>query len=236
MALTKHISIGARFGRLTVEAIDSASQRRRRFLCRCDCGQQTTAYSFHLTSGATRSCGCLMVENRTLGNHDVRFERYIAMHAPELEDIKGTALEDFIPDWPCSWSVAINNSVMVKHRIAGGAHAIYNNTIKSGWSTVTGHLHALNVRRFSDYNGLRFGVDTGCLADPDSDAFDYTEDSPKDWASGFAVLSFDNSRLLWPEICYVDKGRVWFRGEELVKGSQAACRPARRSIRETHCS
>jgi hypothetical protein len=159
---------------------------------------------------------------RTLGNHDVRFERYIAIHAPELEDIKGTALEDFIPDWPCSWSVAINNRVMVKHRIAGGVHAIYNNTLKAGWSTVTGHLHNLNVRRFTDYDGLRFGVDTGTLADPEHDAFDYTEDSPKDWASGFAVLSFRDGRLLWPEVCYVDGSGAWFRGEAIFGRRKAA--------------
>ena len=34
---------------------------------------------------------------RTLGNHDSRFENYIAANAPELEGIHGTSLFDFLP-------------------------------------------------------------------------------------------------------------------------------------------
>jgi len=108
------------------------------------------------------------------------------------------------------------NQTIVKHRFAGGIHATYNNTLKSGRSIVTGHLHSLNVRAWTDYNGTRFGVDTGTLADPDHDAFDYTEDNPKDWRSGFAVLTYRKGKLLWPELCYVDNGVAYFRGEAIA--------------------
>jgi len=153
---------------------------------------------------------------RTLGNHCIRFEQKLAGLAPQYKGVTGTALEDHIPDWPCSWSVWINDTVVVKHRWAGGIHATYNNTLKSGKTIVTGHLHALNVRAFTDYNGTRWGVDTGTLADPDHDAFDYTEDNPKDWRSGFVVLTFRDGHLLWPELCYVDRGKAWFRGEAVA--------------------
>lgn len=151
---------------------------------------------------------------RTLGNHDVRFERYIATHAPELEDIRGTALEDFIPDWPCSWSVAINENTLVKHRWKAGIHAPYRNTVESGWNIVTGHLHKMQVSPFTDLrDDIRFGVDAGCLADPDHDCFDYLEDAPQQWRSGFVVLTYRDGVLLWPEFCYVRDGRAWWRGE-----------------------
>jgi hypothetical protein len=153
---------------------------------------------------------------RTLGNHCIRFERWLATRAPEFRGLTGTTLEDHIPDWPCSWSVWVNNTVVIKHRWAGGTHATYNNTLKSGKTVVTGHLHALNVRAFTDYNGVRWGVDTGTLADTDHDAFDYTEDNPKDWRSGFAVLTFRDSKLLWPELAYVDHEKCWFRGEAIA--------------------
>lgn len=152
---------------------------------------------------------------RTLGNHDVRFERFLAMHAREYEGLKGTSLDDYIPRWPSSWLVEINNDVVVKHRNVGGIHATYNNTLRSGRSIITGHMHSMKCTPWTDYNGIRFGVDAGCLADPDHDAFDYTEGNPKDWRSGFAVLTFKNKKLLWPEFCYVDDGVSYFRGAAL---------------------
>lgn len=153
---------------------------------------------------------------RTLGNHDIRFERHLAVHAPQYRGLAGTSLEDHIPKWPCSWTVEINGHVMVKHRHANGLHATYNNTLRSGRTMVTGHLHALNVRAWTDYNGTRYGVDTGTLADPDHEAFDYREDGPADWRSGFAVLTFRKGKLLWPELCYVDSGAAYFRGEAIA--------------------
>ena len=152
---------------------------------------------------------------RTLGNHDIRFERHLAVHAPQYRGLAGTSLEDHIPDWPCSWTVEVNETI-IKHRWAGGLHAVYNNTLRSGRSIVTGHLHSLKVTPWSDYNGTRYGVDTGTLADVDHDAFDYTEDNPKNWRSGFAVLTYNKGKLLWPELCHVDKGIAYFRGEAIA--------------------
>lgn len=56
---------GTRFGRLAV--IEEAPRgkdrlRRRRWSCRCDCGQLTIARAADLTYGTTRSCGCLRDE------------------------------------------------------------------------------------------------------------------------------------------------------------------------------
>ena len=36
----------------------------------------------------------------TLGNHDVRLSRYVAVKAPELTDMDGMRLEDWAPQWP----------------------------------------------------------------------------------------------------------------------------------------
>ena len=55
---------GQRFGRLIVEAEVSAffSDKRRRFLCLCDCGQHVVVELSRLTSGYVKSCGCLRRE------------------------------------------------------------------------------------------------------------------------------------------------------------------------------
>lgn len=151
----------------------------------------------------------------TLGNHDARFETRLATVAPEYAKIHGVHLQDHFPYWQPCWSVWINNEVVVKHRYKGGIHATHNNTVNSGKTIVTGHLHSLKVTPFSDYNGTRWGVDTGTLADPYGPQFiDYCEGAPMNWRSGFAVLTFKDGELLDPELVRVmDEGRVCFQGK-----------------------
>ena len=150
----------------------------------------------------------------TLGNHCARFETRLATVAPEFGRVHGFSLKDHFPAWSGSWSTWINGDVVIKHRLSGGIGAVRNNTLKSGKTMVTGHLHSLKVTPFTDYSGTRYGVDSGCLADTEAQAFvDYTEDGPLDWRSGFIVLTFHDGRLLFPEIVSVfDKHHVQFRG------------------------
>jgi hypothetical protein len=152
----------------------------------------------------------------TLGNHCARYETRLASVAPEFAKMQGFSLKDHFPAWAASWSTWVND-VVIKHRLSGGIGAVRNNTVKSGKSIVTGHLHSLKVIPFTDYAGTRYGVDSGCLADPGAQAFvDYTEDGPLDWRSGFVVLTFHNGRLLFPELVSVfDKNHVEFRGNVL---------------------
>jgi hypothetical protein len=150
-----------------------------------------------------------------LGNHDARYEVRLAQVAPEFKDVHGISLADHIVGWTPCWAVHINDNTVIKHRYKGGSHAPYNNTVASGRSIITGHLHSQKVTPYTDYSGTRYGVDTGCLADPSHDAFtDYTEDNPKDWRSGFCVLTYRAGRLLMPELVSVwNANHVQFRGE-----------------------
>jgi len=150
-----------------------------------------------------------------LGNHDARFETRLAQVAPEFEGIDGFHLKDKFPKWAPCWSLFVNGCTVIKHRFKGGIHATHNNTIWSGKTIVTGHLHSLKVTPFSDYNGTRWGVDTGTLADPYGPQFvDYSEDSPKNHRSGFAVLTYHKGVLLTPEVARViDDSSIDFRGQ-----------------------
>lgn len=150
----------------------------------------------------------------TGGNHDARFENRLAMNASEFEGVKGFRLADHFPLWEFCTSVWVNGNVAIKHRYKGGVHAAHNNTVNAGISIVTGHLHSLKVTPFNDYRGARWGVDTGTMAEPDDEQFDYAEDNPQNHRSGFVVLTFAKGRLLWPEIVHViEEGKVSFRGE-----------------------
>ena len=152
----------------------------------------------------------------TLGNHDARFETRLAATAGEYEGVHGFTLKDHFPKWTPCWSCWPTEKVVVKHRWKGGVHATHNNTVGSGKTMVTGHLHSLKVTPFSDYEPRpRWGVDTGTLADVDGPQFmDYLEDAPTNWRSGFAVLTFHKGELLWPELVHrFADGVVEFRGK-----------------------
>jgi hypothetical protein len=151
-----------------------------------------------------------------LGNHDARYETFLAAQVPQFQGVDGFQLRHHFPEWKPCWSVWIGNAV-IKHRWKGGIHAVHNNTVNSGKTMVTGHLHSLKVTPWTDYNGTRYGVDCGTMAQPHGPQFnDYTEDNPVNWRSGFAVLTFWKGTLLWPEVCHVideEQGLVQFRGE-----------------------
>ena len=163
--------------------------------------------------------GCLL--HRTIGNHDIRFEKRLSANVPQYEGVAGTRLKDHLPAWNESWSLYINPDfeapTMVKHRPPSqGLHSSYNSTLRAGTNMVCGHLHKLMVYPWTDYRGRRYGVDTGTLADwEDSSAFNYAEDDPRPWASGFAVLTFHKQHLLLPELCQVSSFGAVFRGQVL---------------------
>ena len=163
------------------------------------------------------------IENRVLkqtpliwpmGNHDARYEQLIVNKAPELQGLQGTQLRDYFPLWQPCYSFWVNDDTVIKHRYKGGAMAGRNNTLHGGINFVTGHTHVGAVNLLTDYNGTRYGVQTGTLANPVGRQFEYAEDNPKDWMAGFAVLSFHEGKLLIPELVRVwDEDHFEFRGK-----------------------
>lgn len=155
----------------------------------------------------------------TLGNHDARFESYIANNAPELAKVHGVHLKDHFPNWEPCWSVVINEDskfpIMIKHRWKGGIGAARNNANGARRTFVTGHTHQMNCAPLSAYEyDTIFGVECGTLAEPFGPQFEaYTEDNPRNWISGFGLLTITNGHLHWPEFCRtVGKGKYEFRG------------------------
>jgi hypothetical protein len=163
--------------------------------------------------------GCRKVWS--LGNHDGRFEASIAAKLPDFAKVHGASLKDHFPVWEPCWGCFINDNpsgVVIKHFFKGGLHANVNNALWGGRTMVTGHLHNAKVYPLSDYNGTRYGVETGCLADIQGRVrgrqFNYTQSNPLNWMSGFAFLTFKGGRLLYPELVTAfDRDHVQFRGE-----------------------
>ena len=66
-----NIISGQKFNRLTIieeveRHIYPSGRPRRRFLCKCDCGNQTTVMINKILNGHTNSCGCYRKENSSI--------------------------------------------------------------------------------------------------------------------------------------------------------------------------
>lgn len=95
--------LGMKFGYLTVVAeIDIRSAGAVMWECSCKCGKTTIVRSYSLTSGATKSCGCLHIEKIT--KHGLRYTReyktLVAMKSrcnsetcPEYKDYGGRGIK-----------------------------------------------------------------------------------------------------------------------------------------------
>jgi hypothetical protein len=155
----------------------------------------------------------------TWGNHDMRFSARISNQVGDAyKDVVGFNLPDHFPRWKFSTSIMVNNNTQIKHRNYNGIHAAYNATLRSGVSTVNGHLHSLKVFPHTNLLGTSYGVDCGSLADVWGQQFAYTEDQTRSHRSGFVVLTYHNSKLMPPELCEVineEEGLAFFRGKIL---------------------
>lgn len=60
------IVLGQKFGRLTVLSVLPSTDRKRRVLCRCDCGIEKVVSFPDMRVGHIRSCGCLIVDTRDM--------------------------------------------------------------------------------------------------------------------------------------------------------------------------
>jgi hypothetical protein len=153
---------------------------------------------------------------RTLGNHDDRFEARLSFAAPQYEGMAGTRLKDHIPRWDECERIDVNEDCEFVHNIRNGTVGRDRaNVLATGHSTVVGHSHQLHIFPQTWRRGTYYGVCAGTLADLDDDVFAYTGSRPKEWQSGFVVMTWYNGKLLYPEVGYNHDGKVYFRGKEV---------------------
>lgn len=160
---------------------------------------------------------------RTVGNHDQRFDKYLAQHAGEMEGIEGFRLSDHLKEWEETTSVWINGHTVVKHRWHGGIHGAWQNVLKSGVTMITGHTHTLLCRPFVDYRGRRYGIEDGTLAEPGGAPFAYAEDNPSQGCSGFVSVTFAaDGTIQYPQLCEIKDGVAYYRDEVVLRERQKA--------------
>lgn len=151
---------------------------------------------------------------RTYGNHCARFESRLSAMVPQYEGVAGFTLRDHLPKWADSDRIDVNDDMVVLHDWHSGVHSGWNDVLKGGCHTVTGHTHELGCKAHRGFKNTHYGIKTGMLADEYQEEFDYRLGKPgMNWQSGFAVLTWVDGQLLFPEFCAVrDDGKAYFRG------------------------
>lgn len=151
---------------------------------------------------------------RTYGNHCARFESRLSAQVPQYEGVPGFTLREHLPKWMDSDRIDVNEDMVIIHDWHAGVHSGWNDVLKGGCHTVTGHTHELGCKAHRGFKSTRYGIKTGMLADNDQPEFDYRLGKPGfNWQSGFAVLTWRDGMLLHPEFCAVrEDGNAYFRG------------------------
>lgn len=82
MSWNKIEMIGKVFGKLTViSEAEKSKSGNVKWLCRCECGNETTVIGSKLRNGHTKSCGCLKKSERSQGYSATRLYRiWLNMH------------------------------------------------------------------------------------------------------------------------------------------------------------
>ncbi len=151
----------------------------------------------------------------TFGNHETRLSKFVSNWGRQFEDFEGFKMQNIFPDWDWAMSHLIDDTVMIKHRMRGGIHTAYQNSMRAGLNIVTGHTHQLNQRTFNTYSTTTMAVQTGHLSE---DYHPYLEDNvANDWNNGFAVITVDPvEKTIHPELVQVNNlfRTAYFRGKK----------------------
>lgn len=148
------------------------------------------------------------------GNHCIRHDNRLAEKIPEYRDRPGMKLPHHYPKWRFQNTLRFNEyELEVKHRFKGGMYATRNNVINAGISMCVGHDHNRQSYRFRNARGTCYGFDPGCMAELFNPSFEYQECNTYNHASGLAVVTFINGKMMPPELVEIDEpGKAWFRG------------------------
>lgn len=170
--------IGATFGRLTV--IKKSPNKYRYWVCRCSCGRTKEIFAGNLTSGKTKSCGCLNSEyssrRRLYDMTGQVFGRLTVLRRADKNDNQGR------PKWLCrcicgkttevaGWNLRnnITQSCGCLQRELNIGHLKWETEeekiLSQIYESMKERCYAYRAKRYRDYGGRGIRVCAGWLAD-----------------------------------------------------------------------
>ncbi len=147
---------GRKFGRLTVikrveDHIQPSGQRKTRWLCKCDCGNDVVVQSSHLTSGDTKSCGCYNDENKRkkkLNTYNLSGEYGIGYDFKDREFYFD--LEDYDKIKEYTWYINTEGYVFTSNKVS-----MHRLVMDCGDDKEVDHIHGKVTRHDNRKSNLR---------------------------------------------------------------------------------
>jgi len=131
----ENIRSGMKFGRYTVIKEVLKKHKTRRFLCRCDCGNENKIYIHSLRNGDSKSCGC------------ARTERFI-----ERNTVHNLSRTNLYYVWASIKQRCLNKNHKNYHRYGGRGIEICKDWMDDfmnfrRWATLSGYSKKLTIER-----------------------------------------------------------------------------------------
>ena len=146
--------IGKKFGKLTVKERDLTKPighgHPSYWICECDCGKMTSVWYSGLTSGRTKSCGCLVSETITKKNmKDLTNQRFGMVIAKE-NTLRTTSHHSYI--WRCECDCGNKEYyTSAESLLSGRIHSCGCNTRSYGERLISEILLQNNVEFIQEY-------------------------------------------------------------------------------------
>lgn len=155
--------IGKRFGMLIVERFyDRDNSHRKRYLCKCDCGNSCVVKADNLRNGHTKSCGCLRNKpsSRRVDLSGKRFGRLTAVSFNGSNNA-GVTLWNCICD--CGNSVVVSyNNLMSGNTTSCGCwhekHGEAGTRLYKCWSDMKARCYYKSDFNYKNYGGRGISV------------------------------------------------------------------------------
>lgn len=129
------------------------------------------------------------------GNHELRLEKFIWTHAPELDSLRSLKLDELMQFKKLGYTYheqgwCIFKDLLIKHgnvvRINAG-YSAFGELTKAGMSGVSGHTHRLGQTFVRNMGGFLTWIEAGCLCDLNPH---YMEGLIANWEHGIAIGFF----------------------------------------------
>lgn len=135
---------GHQYGRLTVLKEVERNKYARRFLCRCECGNETLAYMSNLRTGHKKSCGCLRDERVSQANQrDLTGRRFGSLKVIKRSEKKSKSGK---ANWTC-------------HCDCGNTADVLSDRLLNGTTSSCGCRRAARGRKLANDTNTRYRVD-----------------------------------------------------------------------------
>lgn len=177
---------GQRFNRLTaIKCVQRPSHNHHKtfWLCKCDCGNESIVDSYYLTSGHTKSCGCLA--------------REIAVTSNTTHGMSGTRLYAIYAGMK---SRCLNKNRPAFYRYGGRGITICNEWVNDpqaflDWALASGYTDKLTIERKDNSKGYSpdnccWATDTEQCRNRRSNVYITIKNQTKtatDWAKDFGI-------------------------------------------------